>query len=129
MTQDELEKRFASYDQRLEALEDELTASNLLVDLLIGSHHESSALLASVRGAIETVRAKSVDAGLSSLYDRVLARLLRIEQQAVAAENDRELQLQNKAASPGPLSGEAVLQRRAPKTDPKNPDQLGDEPL
>ncbi|TGW16817.1 hypothetical protein E4417_16450 [Stenotrophomonas maltophilia] len=126
MTQDELEKRFASYDQRLEALEDELTASNLLVDLLIGSHHEPSALLTSVRGAIETVRAKNVGGKLSSLYDRVLARLQNIEQQAVAAENDTELQLQNNAASPGQLSGEAVLQRRLPKTDPKNPDQTGE---
>ncbi|MBN5141611.1 hypothetical protein JY471_03605 [Stenotrophomonas maltophilia] len=112
MTPSELEQRLATYDEKIAALEREVMATETLVQLLIGSHHEPSVLLSFVQAAIQTARTKNVPASKRAALDRVIARLEDVEKKVQAAKNDRDRTRQNAAVEVQRQRAAQEVQRR-----------------
>lgn len=112
MTPSELEQRLAKYDDKIAALENELMATETLVQLLIGSHHEPSVLLSYVQATIQTARTRNVAASKRAALDRVIARLEDVEKKVQAAKDDRERARQNAAVEVQRQRAAHEVQRR-----------------
>ncbi len=112
MTPSELEQRLATYDEKIASLEREVMATETLVQLLIGSHHEPSVLLSYVQATIQTARTKNVAASKRAALDRVIARLEDVEKKVQAAKDDRERTRQNAAVELQRQRAAQEVQRR-----------------
>ncbi|TGW16868.1 hypothetical protein E4417_16720 [Stenotrophomonas maltophilia] len=112
MTPSEIEQRLATYDEKIASLEREVMATETLVQLLIGSHHEPSVLLSYVQATIQTARTKNVAASKRAALDRVIARLEDVEKKVQAAKDDRERARQNAAVEVQRQRAAHEVQRR-----------------
>ncbi|WP_196239334.1 hypothetical protein [Stenotrophomonas sp. 232] len=112
MTPSELEQRLAKYDERIASLENDARATEMLVQLLIDSHHEPSALLAYVQATIQAMRTRDVPASKRAAFDRALARLEAVERKVRAAKEDRDRRRQNAAVELQRQRAAQEVQRR-----------------
>jgi len=112
MTPSEIEQRLATYDEKIASLEREVMATETLVQLLIGSHHEPSVLLSYVQATIQTARTRNVAASKRAALDRVIARLEDVEKKVQAAKDDRERARQNAAVEVQRQRAAHEVQRR-----------------
>lgn len=112
MTPSEIEQRLATYDEKIASLEREVMATETLVQLLIGSHHEPSVLLSYIQATIQTARTRNVAASKRAALDRLIARLEDVEKKVQAAKEDRERTRQNAAVELQRQRAAQEVQRR-----------------
>jgi len=84
MTPDELEARFKALEERLAAVEEQLSAADSVIDVLIGSHPDPAGFAEYVQLCIRAIGEQTATGRQKAAYDRLTARLKKVEQTAQA---------------------------------------------
>lgn len=90
MTPEQLEQRLAKHEEKIEALENELFATEMQVQLLIGSHPDPTVLLSFVEASIRTGRTKLETAKKPAGLECVISRLETTRANIRATIEERE---------------------------------------